>query len=235
MEEYRICKRCVMDGSASELKLDSGGICNFCHQAQKALSEIEQEKPNLGERIKQIKKDGKGKKYDCLIGLSGGVDSSTTLHHAVRLGLRPLCYSVDNGWNLTEKADGNIMNMVEGLIVPFYRYTIDLKKFNDLQSAFIKAGVPNIEICTDHMIYATSYELAAKYNTRWILSGGNVSEESVMPVSWGYSARDVKHIKAIYKWATGKKLTGLPLCGTWKFNYYKWIKGIKIFYLLDYL
>lgn len=228
--ELRYCENCVMDGSAEELVLDSDGVCNFCHIAQKALKEIEAERLNFVKWIAQIKKDGKGKKYDVLIGLSGGADSSTLLHHAVELGLRPLCYSIDNGYN-DPKADSNIMQMVEGLKVPFYRYTIDLPKFKDLQSAFIKAGLKNLEIPTDHILMASSLEMASRYGIKWILSGGNVNGESIMPPSWGYNARDLTHIKDVYK----KSLKGLPTCGLLKWNYYKWIKGIKTFYLLDYL
>lgn len=234
MKELLFCKRCVMDGSAEELVLDEKGFCNFCNQADKALKEIELDKPKLPEIIEQIKKDGQGKKYDCLIGLSGGVDSSMTLHQAVKLGLRPLCFSVDNGWN-DKRADENMLRIVEKLKVPFYRYNIDLDKFKDLQSAFLLAGVPNIEIPTDHILMATSYDLADKYNIKWILSGGNVSEESCMPPSWGYNARDLVHIKDIYKQMKYRDLKGLPLCGVWKWNYYRWVKKIKIFYLLDYI
>jgi len=215
-----------MDKSASEIVFDADGVCNFCHQAQKSLSEIKQ-----GD-LSQVKI--KGEKYDCLIGLSGGVDSSFLLHNAVKMGLRPLCFSVDNGWN-DPRADENIMRLVETLKVPFYRYTIDIPKFRDLQSAFIKAGLPNLEIPTDHILLATSYELASKYGIKYILSGGNVTTESIMPASWGYNARDLVHIKDVYKKMTGRKLTGLPVCGLLKWNYYLWIKRIKIIYLLDYL
>jgi N-acetyl sugar amidotransferase len=223
-----------MDGSAEELVLDENGVCNFCHIAQRELKMAEENKPNLVKVLSQIRKDGEGKTYDCLIGLSGGVDSSTVLHYAVVLGLRPLCFSVDNGWN-NPLADENIMRLVEGLKVPFYRYTIDLKKFTELQNGFIKAGVPNIEIPTDHILGAASFEMASKYDIKWILSGGNVATESVMPPSWGYNARDLRHIKAIYKRFTGKRLKGLPTCSLLQFNYYKWVKKIKTFYLLDYL
>jgi len=171
-------------------------------------------------------------KYSCLIGLSGGADSSYVLHKAVELGLKPLCFSVDNGWN-DPKADENIMRLVETLKVPFYRYTIDLKKFRDLQSAFIKAGLKNIEIPTDHILMATTYEMAAKNGIKYVLSGGNVATESIMPASWGYNARDLVHIRDVYRKMKGKKLTGLPVCSLLKWNYYKWIKGIKILYPLD--
>lgn len=223
-----------MDGSCKEIVLDKNGICNFCHIAQKELTMAHQEKVNLDKRIKKIKEDGKGKKYDVICGLSGGIDSSTALYWAVKHGLRPLCFSVDNGWQ-DDVAQENIMKLVEGMKVPFYRYNIDLDKFKDLQAAFMKAGLINLEIPTDHILMATTYEMAAKYDCKWVLSGGNVSEESVMPGSWSYTARDLVHIKDVYKKMTGRKLSGLPVCGLLKWNYYRWIKGIKFFYILDYL
>ena len=231
--ELSFCSNCVLDGSAPDMVLDDKGVCNFCHDAQRELKMAEKEKPNLDKKIEQIKKDGKGKDYDCLLGLSGGVDSSTTLHHLIKLGLRPLCFSVDNGWQ-DPRADENIMRMVEYLKVPFYRYTIDLDKFRELQSAFIKAGLVNIEIPTDHVIFATTYELAVKYNIKWIISGGNVSEEGVMPPSWSFSARDLVHIKDVYKKMTGKRLKCLPLLRLWRWNYYRWVRKVRVFYLLDY-
>lgn len=232
--EFLFCSNCVMDGSAKELVLDKNGVCNFCHQAQKSLKEIEQDKHNLPSIVDKIMKSGEGKKYDILIGLSGGVDSSCTLAEAVRLGLRPLCFSIDNGWN-DPRADENIMRLVEGLKVPFYRYTIDLNKFRKLQAAFIKAGLTNIEIPTDHILMAASYEMASKYGIKYILSGGNVATESIMPPSWSYTARDLVHIKDVYKKMMGEDLEGLPLCSLFKFNWYKWIKRIHTVYLLDYI
>ena len=223
------CKVCVMDGSAPEIKLDENGVCNFCHEAQRELSLL---KKNYIPIVLKIMGLGK-KKYNCLIGLSGGVDSSTILVKAVELRLKPLCFSVDNGWQ-DPKAQENIMRLVEGLKIPYYRYTIDLDKFRELQSAFMRAGLINIEIPTDHILMATTYEMASKYGIKYIISGGNVNTESVMPPSWSYTARDLTHIKDVYKKIIGKKLKGLPLCGLWKLNYYWWIKQIKIVYLLDY-
>lgn len=226
-----------MDGTAQEIVLDKNGVCNFCHQAQKALQEIELEKPNLEKRIKQIKDDAKKNKYDCLIGLSGGVDSSTALHWAIRFGLRPLCFTMDNGYN-DPKADENILKLVEALKVPLYRYVLDLDKFRQIQGAYLKAGVINVEAVYDHLLMAASYEMADNYGIRWIVSGGNVTSESIMPPSWGFNARDLVNMKSIYKWATGKKLEAsknFPLCSLLKWNYYRWVKKIKTFYLLDYL
>ena len=129
------CSKCVCDGSIQELVLDENGICNFCQIAQRALKEIELEKPNLDKWVKKIKEDGKGKKYSCLIGVSGGVDSSTVLVKAVELGLKPLVFSMDNGFQ-NPLAASNVLQIVEKLKVPFYRYVLDLKKFADLQGAY---------------------------------------------------------------------------------------------------
>lgn len=232
--ELRFCQKCVMDGSAEELVLDKDGVCNFCHQAQKSLIEIEADKKDWPNILDKIVQSGKGKKYDVLIGLSGGVDSSFTLIKAVSMGLRPLCFSIDNGWN-SKGADENIMRLVEGLKVPFYRYTINVERFRRLQASFIKAGLVNIEIPTDHILMAAGYEMAEKYGIEYILSGGNVATESIMPASWSYTARDLVHIKDVFKKMTGMELNGLPLCSLPKYNWYKWVKGIKTVYLLDYL
>lgn len=225
---FKICKRCVCDVSMEEFVLTEYG-CNFCTQAEKALAEIEGDKENLFDIRKQIKKDGEKEKYDVLIGLSGGADSSTALHHVLDLGLRPLAFTIDNGYN-DPRADENILKMVETLKVPFYRYTIDLEKFKELQGAFIKAGVPNIEIPTDHILMAASLQMASDYEIKWIVSGGNVSTESIMPGSWSYNARDLVHIEDIY----GKKVEGMPTCSIWQWNVYKHDKGIQTWYILDY-
>lgn len=237
MGDLVFCKRCVMDGTDPDFKYDLDRICYHCDKATWEIYNAKINRVNLrrpGRVIDRIEDDGTNKKYDVLIGLSGGVDSSMALHHAVRLGLRPLCFSVDNGWQ-TDIAQENIMRLVESLKVPYYRYTIDLKKFLELQGAFMKAGLINIEIPTDHILMATSYELAAKYGIKWIISGGNAATESVMPASWSYTARDLVHIKDVFKKMTGKKLTGLPTCSLLKFNIYKWWYRIKTLYLLDYL
>jgi hypothetical protein len=208
-----------MDLSAKEIVFDENGVCNFCKQAQKSLEEVNAIPLNLK------KTDGT---YDCIIGLSGGVDSGMLLHYAVELGLKPLCFTVDTGYNKPE-ADENILKMVEKLKVPFYRYTINLENFKKMQTAFMRSGVRNIEIPTDHVLMAATYELASKYGIKTILSGGNVSTESIMPPSWGYNARDLTHIKAIYN----GPFDGLPTCSIWKWNWYRWVKQISVYYLLD--
>lgn len=213
-----------MDSTASEFTETENG-CYFCDLA---LAHQPPETPSVFINFKTDHPQ-----YDVLLGLSGGVDSSYCLHLLVKMGIRPLCYSIDNGWN-EPKADENMMRLVEGLKVPFYRYTIDLKKFVELQGAFMQAGVKNIEIPTDHILMASAYELASKYGIKTIISGGNWATESIMPESWGYQARDLRHIEAIYKKHTGKNLTGLPTCSLFAFNWYKWIRRIRTVNLLDF-
>lgn len=223
-----------MDKSASEITFNEHGVCNFCISAQKALKEIGLEKPNFHRVIEKIKQDGKGKKYDCLVGLSGGVDSSMVLHHAIKLGLRPLTFTLDNGWN-DPKADENVLNLVETLKVPLYRYVVDLLRFRKLQATFMNAGIKNLEAITDHILFAVTYELANKYKIKWVLSGGNTATESIMPASWGEDPRDLYWIKSIYRLKQKEKLTGLPMLPLWKEQYFRLIKGIKFLRPLDYL
>lgn len=249
-----------MDKSAPEITFDVYGVCNFCHQAEAAIKKAEAGQFCILGILDEIRRAGRGKKYDVIIGLSGGIDSATALDICVKEGLRPLCFSVDNGWN-EPLADENILRVVEGLNaeqrnmptgwrepnfsgdysnpppaiqVPFFKYTINLTKFTKLQNAFFKAGVINVEIPTDHIIMATAFDMANKYGIKYIISGGNTATESIMPYSWSYHARDLRHIKAIYKRFTSERLSGLPTMGMLKFNYYKWIKGIRVINILDF-
>lgn len=232
--EFKICSRCVLDnGEVSDIVFDEHGICQHCLQYDRAAREIKNNKSDLPWIYDRLRKEGRGKDYDCLLGLSGGVDSSTCLHYLIQNGIRPLCFSVDNGWN-DKKADENIMRLVEGLKVPFHRYVLDLEKFKELQSTFLKAGVKNIEIPTDHVLMAASYEMASKHGIKTIIGGGNLVTEGVMPEAYGYQARDLKHIKAIYRRFTGKKLTGLPLISLPGYLYHRFIRGTRIVNLLDF-
>ena len=216
------CKTCVLDRTAPEIQFTEAG-CTFCDLARK-MKPRECPMPNLKTNHP---------KYDVLLGLSGGVDSSYCLYLLKQMGVRVLTFSVDNGYN-NPIADENIMRLVEGVKVPFYRYILNLDRFKELQSAFLHAGVKNVEIPTDHVLTAVAYELANEYGIKTIISGGNWATESIMPESFGYQPRDLVHIKDIYKKFTGKKLTGLPVCGLLKYNYYKWIKKIRVVNLLDY-
>lgn len=216
-----------------DIAFDAQGVCNYCHFANSQANARRVAINELPWLIHQIKKDGRGRKADCLVGLSGGVDSSMVLDKVVTQGLRPLTFTVDNGWN-TEQSDENIMRLVETLKVPFFRYTINLEVFHELQRAFILAGVKNIEIPTDHILLATTYKMAKEYGVKWIIGGGNWQTEGTMPLSYGYQPRDLTHIKAIYKQLTGKKLTVLVTISLLEYLYYRNIKRIRVVNLLDY-
>ena len=230
--EYKICPRCCMDTTAPEIVFTDTG-CNFCDLAER-MRPLPYGKHIRWPDMYELLALKTSNEYDVILGLSGGIDSSWCLHLLKKNGIKVLTYTIDNGYN-TPQADENILKMVETLEVPFFRYTIDLEKFRELQGAFIKAGLKNIEIPTDHILMASAYEVANTYGIKTIISGGNWATESVMPRSWGYQPRDLKHIKAICGDRAKHILSSLPTCGLLKFNYFKWIKGIKTINLLDYV
>ena len=222
-----------MDTTDSDIVFDDFGFCNHCHEFKKKEDQRKAEKLELPWVYHQIRKEGKGKTYDVLIGLSGGVDSSLCLHYLVENGIRVLAFTIDNGWN-TKESDENIMRLVEGLKIPFYRYNIDLEEFRELQVSFMKSGTANIEIPTDHILMAASYQTAKENNIKFIVSGGNIATEAIMPKEWGYEARDLKFIKAIYKKFANRKLINLPMISLRQYLVYRFVRKIKVINLLDY-
>lgn len=220
------CSRCVLDESAP-ISFDDKGVCNYCHQWQayeKQRRLQKQELPWIVHRIKQSKGQ-----YPCLLGLSGGVDSSMVLHLLVEQGIKPLTFSLDNGHN-TKEADENIMRLVETLKVPFIRKVIDLKEFKELQEAFERSNTLNIEIPTDFIIRAMTYQMANEYGIKWIIGGGNHATEGILPEAWGYSARDLTFVEAVF----GKKLKNLPKITLFQYLWYRFVKKIQIVNWLDY-
>jgi PP-loop superfamily ATP-utilizing enzyme len=216
-----------MDTTAKEITFDLEGRCNFCRSYGPKDYQRHIEKQDLPWIIHQIKQEGK-----CLLGLSGGADSSTCLHLLLEQGIKPITFSLDNGWE-DKNANENIKKLVEKTGVQHEFIKIDVDKFRKLQEAFMKSGVPNIEIPTDHILMALTYQLAKKHKIRYIISGGNLSTESIMPESWGYNAKDLTHIKDIAK-KFGATTKGLPTISLSQYIYYRFIKKIKIINLLDY-
>src|SRR3990167_4014931 len=225
----KICQFCCMDTSAVEITFDEKGTCNFCTDWFIREKQRKIDKQELPWIIYAIKKAGKGKEFDCLLGLSGGVDSSLCLVYLLEQGLRPFCFSVENGYQ-TPEAQENIMRMVEGLKVPYYRYNIDLEEFKAVQKAFEESKTLNIEIPSDHLIMATTYEMARKYGIKWIIGGGNHATEGIMPASFGYNAKDLTFLKAVY----GKPIKNLPTISLLQYIWYRFVNKVKIVNLLDF-
>jgi N-acetyl sugar amidotransferase len=238
MREYQQCKRCVMDTVADPyITFDENGFCNHCNFYFKdrapRVYRGEQSKQKLSELVATIKKSGEGKKYDCVIAFSGGVDSSYLAYLAKKLGLRALLVHIDNEWN-TAIAEENIKRLVEKLGFDFYRYKVDWDEFKDLQLSFLKASVPEAETPTDIALPAVWHQVAAEHGVKYILSGGNFITEGIKPKWWHYDPKDYKYIRAIQKQFGTKELKSFPVFDYKAEAYYKFIKGIRIIYFLNY-
>ncbi|AFY01374.1 N-acetyl sugar amidotransferase [Bdellovibrio bacteriovorus] len=235
--KYQVCSRCIMDTSDPEIKFDSAGVCNHCHRYdERALVELKhgpQGQKELADLVEVIKVDGKDKSYDCVIGVSGGVDSTMVAYKVKQMGLRPLAIHFDNGWN-SELAVSNIEKTMKKLGIDLYTYVIDWNEFRDIQLSFIHAGVANIEAPTDHAIGALLYKMASKYGVKYLISGGNLETEGVMPSSWLYDNKDWKHIKGLHRIFGKVKLKTFPHYGLLHMVYYVFFRGIKFVKVLNY-
>ncbi|NQT81102.1 MAG: 7-cyano-7-deazaguanine synthase [Candidatus Aminicenantes bacterium] len=184
---YKICTKCIMDTTDSNIYFDENGVCNHCKEyEERARKELHYDKvgqEKLKQLVNRIKNDGKDKNYDCIIGLSGGMDSSTAAFTVKRLGLRPLALHLDNEWN-SEIAVYNIKNIVEKLNIDMRTYKVDWEEFKDLQLPFLKSSISNCEMITDHAIIALMFQTAAKEKIKYIIQGGNIVTEGVLPKSW---------------------------------------------------
>jgi len=237
MKEYRICNNCVMDTSDPDIKFDENGICNYCIEYPKKrkmfVPEPHEREKYLNKMIEVCKKKGKGKKYDCIIGVSGGVDSTYLAWKVKEFGLRPLAVHLDNGWD-SELAVANIHKVLKQLDIELYTYVLDWEEFKSLQIAFLKSSTPDCEIPTDHAIVALLRQLASKYDLPLIL-GVNFSSEAILPRAWSQGHMDWHYIKKVNKLFGNKKLKNYPHYSIFKLIYWKRIKSIPEFYLLNYI
>ena len=237
---YQVCTRCVMDTSAREITFDENGICNFCREFLEKSSHVlfMDEAERRGRReayIARVKADGRGKKYDCIIGLSGGVDSSWALYLAAKNDLRPLAVHMDNGWD-TELAQNNIENLVQKLGVDLYTHVIDWDEYRELMQAFFKADVIDVELLYDNAMLAVNYGRARKWGVRHILAGTNTATEGMaMPREWNWLKFDARNIRALWKrFGDGSRIRTFPTIGVVGFIYCEFIRGIKWSNFLDY-
>ena len=230
-----------MDTSDPNITFDERGWCDYCrnyydnilpnwHPDEKGMKELQP-------LIDKIKREGKGKDHDCLIGLSGGVDSSYVTYLAKeKFGLRPMLFHVDAGWN-SQEAVNNIQRLVDGLKLELYTEVINWEEMKDLQLAFFKAQVPHVDTPQDHVFFASLYNFAAKHKYKYILTGANYSTECVRePLEWHYHASDLRQIKDIHKQFGTKELKTFPMADIFKYKiYYRFFKGVRVVKPLNYV
>jgi N-acetyl sugar amidotransferase len=228
-----------MDTTDPKIIFDKDGVCNHCHQydlrvQHELYSDSNLRLKRLDEIIAKIKQEGQGKDYDCILGVSGGVDSSYLAYIAKERGLRPLAVHFDNGWD-SELAVDNIQKILNKLGIDLYTYVVDWDEFCDLQKSFLKASVPNAEIPTDHAISAVLWNTANKRGIRYILNGSNLRTEGIMPLAWTYSSYDYYHIWSIHRKFGTRQLQSFPKLGFFKFLYYVAVRKIRTINVLNYL
>lgn len=216
---YKMCTRCVMDTSDPGISFDTEGVCNYCLKAEALLPSyrfsLENERLNLDKMAQTIKSRPGKSGYDCILGLSGGVDSSYVALLAKEMGVKPLCVHFDNGWN-TDVAVANIHTIVEYCKFELFTYVINWEEFRDLQRSFIQAGVVDLEMLSDHAIFASLFNLRRKYGIKYVLSGTNFATEYGLPDAWIWSKMDWTNIKSIHRKYGTIKLKTFPSLPTLK-------------------
>lgn len=237
--EYCICTRCVMDTSVPDIIFDEKGVCQFCKDFEQRVRTELHDNPagyaRLESLMKKVRKKGAGKKYDCIIGVSGGVDSTYVAYLVKkRFGLRPLAVHLDNGWN-SELAVANVEQVLKRLNIDLETYVLDWEEYKNLQVSFLKSSISNIEIPTDHAIWALLIRSAAKYKISYIMSGSNIVTEALMPESWLYGSKDSRLIVSIQRQFGTLPLRSYPKLNTAHFAYYLLLKGIKWVPILNYV
>lgn len=230
-----VCSKCILDTTVPEIVFDEKGVCNYC----KLHDLLTQEYP-LDERIRkkfkklidEIKKSGKNKKYDCVVGVSGGTDSSFSLYQAAKVGLRPLAVHFDNGWN-SEIAVDNIKKICTKLNVDLYTYVVDWEEFKDLQISFLEASVSDAEIPTDVGILGTLFKVAEQEGVKYIFNGHSFRTEGIAPIGWTYM--DGRYIASVHKKFGRIPLKTFPNFTLSHLFYYTFIKPIKVIPILNYI
>lgn len=229
-----VCSRCVMDTTDSAIKFDANGVCDHCRTFDSDI------KPNwdtglggkekLDHLIAEIRRAGKGRDFDCIIGMSGGIDSSYLLYAVKELmGLRPLVFHVDAGWN-SQIAVNNIERLVDSLCVDLFTEVIDWEEMRDLQLAFFRSGVPHIDTPQDHAFFATMYKFAAKHGVKYILTGANYSTECIRnPLEWMYYQSDSRQIRDIHRRFGERPLRNYPLTSIlWHKVWLPYVRGVRV-------
>jgi N-acetyl sugar amidotransferase len=233
---YRRCARCLLDTiGPHEIAFDGEGVCNYCRDYERAApswdlsAEVKAQK--LEAAIAEIKSAGRGRRYDCIMGLSGGVDSTYVAYLAMVHGLRPLIVHLDNSWN-SELAVKNIEKVIERTGFDYYNHVVDWEEFKDLQLAYLKASVIDTEVVTDHAIFALLHIMADRLEIKHILFGDNPRTERMMPRGWGADKNDLANLRSIHREHGTKPLKTFPLMGLYEQVWYRTLKNIRYVSLL---
>lgn len=236
---YQCCTKCVMDTTDPEISFDSNGVCNHCHNFENVTKKKwfpnDDGAKQWQAHINAIKETGKGQEYDCILGLSGGVDSSYLAIKAHEWGLRPLVMHVDAGWN-SELAVANIEALVKHCGYDLHTHVVDWEDMRDLHLSYLRAGISNQDVAQDHIFFSSLYHFATKNKIRYVLSGGNIATESIFPTSWHGSAMDAINLKAIHKKYGERKFKNYKTISF--FEYYFWfplIKKMRVLRPLNYM
>lgn len=234
-----MCTRCIMDTSDPDIIFDENGVCNHCTSFIERLKSRKyvkgESEAEWSHYVEVIKQHGKGKQYDCIVGISGGVDSCYTAYLCKKHGLRALLVHMDNGWD-TEIAVNNIITLAKELEFDYMSYVLDWEEFKNIQLAYLKASSVDLEMPTDVAILACIYEVAAKHKIKYIISGGNLSSEGILPLHWGYhSYKDMKMYNHIVKKYADIRIKKVPVIGLMKESWYRFFHKIKTLYILNYI
>jgi N-acetyl sugar amidotransferase len=237
---HQRCTRCVMDTTAPDISFNERGECNYCSDFLRDATAVVFEAPAEKQRklqalVERVKRDGRNKPYDCIVGVSGGVDSSWTLVKTVELGLRPLAVHMDNGWN-SELAQNNIANLVRTLGVDLHTHVINWQEYRQLMQAFFDADVIDVELLYDNAMLAVNNQQARKYNLGYILSGSNTATEGMpLPEGWNWYKRDKRNILAIARRFGSVNIKTFPIFSTLDYLVNQFVRRIKWVPFLDYI
>jgi N-acetyl sugar amidotransferase len=239
--EQRICTNCVMDTTDAAIIFGPNGVCDHCNtyynHTLPSWDTKEKGQRELDTLVTRIKESGRGKDFDCIIGMSGGIDSSYLTYLAKEeFGLKPLVFHVDAGWN-SQEAVNNIEKLVDHLGLDLYTEVIDWEEMRDLQLAFFKSGVPHVDAPQDHAFFATKYKFAEKYKVKHILTGANLSTECIRnPIQWMYYQSDSIQLKDIHRQFGTKPLKRFPTTSILRHKLYlPYVKGIRAVRPLNYV
>lgn len=226
--DYQICTFCVMDTSDPDIEFDADGRCNHCREVENLRGTVwfpdDEGARRLERMIESVKQEGRGKEYDCVLGISGGIDSSYLALKAYEWGIRPLVVHVDAGWN-SEMAVQNIERIVKHCGYELHTHVVNWEDMRELQLSYLRAAVANQDVPQDHAFFAGLYHFATDNKVRYVLNGGNAATEGIFPMAWHAAAMDARNLKAIHRTYGTRPLTDYPLISF--SQYYFWYPIVK--------